>query len=111
MAEVRLDNKDGSLRPGMFAQASIKVPHPFGSVVIPGPALLTNAQNTQVLLVGKDNKIHDQSVTVGRDFGKVIEVTSGLKVGQMVISSPSDSLVEGESVKAAPPQPADKAGS
>ena len=28
----------------------------------------------------------------------------------MVISSPSDSLTEGETVKVAPPQPADKAG-
>lgn len=110
VAEVRLGNKDGSLRPGMFAQANIKVPHPFGSVVIPGPALLTNAQGTQVLLVDKNNKIHFQNVTVGRDFGKVIEVTSGVRAGQQLISSPSDSLTEGETVKLAPPQPADKAG-
>ena len=110
VAEVRLNNEDGTLRPGMFAQANIKVPHPFGSVVIPGPALLTNAQGTQVLLVGKDNKIHFQNITVGRDFGKVIEVTQGLSVGQRVISSPSDSLTEGETVKVGPPPPADKAG-
>lgn len=110
VAEVRLDNKDGALKPGMFAQATIRVPHPYGAVVIPGPALLTNAQNTQVLLVGKDNKVHFQSVTVGRDFGKVIEITSGLSVGEQVISSPSDSLTEGETVKIAPPQPAEKAG-
>ena len=111
VAEVRLNNEDGTLRPGMFAQATIRVPHPFGSVVIPGPALLTNAQGTQVLLVDKNNKVHFQNVNVGRDFGKVIEITSGLKAGQMVIASPSDSLTEGETVKAAPPQPADKAGS
>ncbi len=110
VAEVRLNNRDGALRPGMFAQATIKVPHPFGSVVIPGPALLTNAQGTQVLLVGKDNKVHFRSITVGRDFGKVIEVTSGLSVGDQVISSPSDSLTEGETVKLAPPPPPDKAG-
>ncbi len=110
VAEVRLTNKDGSLRPGMFAQAEIKVPHPFGSVVIPGPALLTNTQGTQVLLVDKNNKVHFQNVSVGRDFGKVIEVTSGVRAGQMVVASPSDSLTEGETVKVAPPQPADKSG-
>lgn len=109
VAKVRLNNKDGSLRPGMFAQAAIKVPHPFGSVVILGPAPLTSAQGTQVLLIGKNNKIHFQPVAVGRDSGKVVEVTSGLTADQRVISSPSDSLTEGESVKAAPPQPADKA--
>ncbi len=110
VAEVQLPNKDGSLRPGMFAQATIRVPHPGGAVVIPGPALVTNADNTQVVLVDKNSKVHFQPITVGRDFGKVIEVTQGLSVGQKVVSSPSDSLTEGESVKVAPPQPADKAG-
>ena len=111
VAEVHLPNKDGSLRPGMFAQATIKVPHPFGSAVIPGAALLTNAQGTQVLRVDKNNTLHFQNVTVGRDFGKVIEVTSGVRAGDLVVASPSDSLTEGETVKVAPPQPADKAGS
>ncbi len=110
VAEVQLSNKSGALRPGMFAQATIRVPHPGGAVLIPGPALLTNADNTQVLLVGRNNKLHFQNITVGRDFGKVLEVTQGLSVGQKVVASPSDSLTEGETVKVAPPQPADKAG-
>lgn len=110
VAEVQLANNSGSLRPGMFAQATIRVPHPASAVLIPGPALVTNANNTQVLLVGKNNKLHFQPITVGRDFGKVLEVTQGLNVGQKVVVSPSDALTEGESVKIAPPQPADKAG-
>jgi len=110
VAEVQLSNKSGALRPGMFAQATIRVPHPGGAVLIPGPALLTNANNTQVLLVGRNNKLHFQNITVGRDFGKVLEVTQGLNVGQKVVASPSDSLTEGETVKVAPPQPPDKSG-
>ncbi len=110
VAEVQLPNKDGSLRPGMFAQATIRVPHPGGAVVIPGPALVTNQNNTQVVLIGKDNKVHFQPITVGRDFGQVIEVTQGLSAGQKVVSSPSDSLTEGETVKVAPAQPQSKAG-
>ncbi len=110
VAEVRLSNKDGALRPGMFAQASIRVPHPAGAVLIPGPALVTNAQNTQALVVGSNHKVHFQSITVGRDFGKVIEVTSGLKAGQQVVTSPSDSLAEGMTVKLNPPPPPEKPG-
>jgi len=110
VTEVQLPNKSGALRPGMFAQATIRVPHPASAVLIPGPALVTNADNTQVLLVDKNNKLHFQNITVGRDFGKVLEVTQGLNVGQKVVVSPSDSLTEGEGVKVAPPQPADKAG-
>ncbi len=110
VAEVQLSNKSGALRPGMFAQATIRVPHPASAVLIPGPALVTNASNTQVLLVDKNNKLHFQNITVGRDFGKVLEVTQGLNVGQKVVVSPSDSLTEGETVKVAPPQPAGQAG-
>ena len=111
VAEVRLNNRDGALRPGMFAEATLRVPHPGSAVIIPGPALVTNAQNTQVLLVGANHKLHFQPVTVGRDFGKVLEITQGLRVGQQVVTSPSDSLQEGETVKVAPPQPQDKSGS
>ena len=110
VAEVRLNNQDGSLRPGMFAQATLHLPHPGGAVLIPGPALVTNSDNTQVLLVGSSNKLHFQPVTVGRDFGKVIEITQGLRVGQKVVTSPSDALTEGETVKLAPPQKAQKSG-
>lgn len=100
VTEVRLANADGALKPGMFAAVHLRVPHPGGAVTIPGTALVTNAQGTQVALVGADGKLHFQPVTVGRDFGQTIEVVQGLRAGQQVVSTPSDSLHEGQKVKA-----------
>lgn len=107
VSEVRLANPKGTLTPGMFAQVHLHVPHPPGAVIIPGGALVTNADGTQVILVDKNDKLHYQTITLGRDLGKTLEVTQGLSVGQQIVASPSDDLKEGQKVKAtqAPPSP------
>lgn len=108
VSEVRLANPRGILRPGMFAQVRLRVPHPTGALLVPDPALVTNAAGSQVIVVGQDNKIHFQTVTTGRDFGQVTEVLSGLQAGQQVVANPSDSLHEGETVKTQPAPPPPK---
>ena len=107
VTEIHLANPGGILRPGLFAQVKLRVPHPGGGLLVPDPALVTNASGSQVIVLSQDNKVHFQPVTTGRDFGQVIEVTSGLKAGQQIVANPSDSLHEGETVKPtqAPPPP------
>ena len=107
VTEVRLPNTNGVLKPGMFAQVHLRVPHPTGELIAPDSALITNAGGTQVLVVSPQNTLHFQPITVGRDFGKTIEVLSGLKAGQTIVANPNDALREGEKVHAiaAPPPP------
>jgi len=111
VAEVRLDNRDGALKPGMFAEVHLHVPHPGSAVLIPGSALLTDSAGARVVVINPDHTLHFQQITVGRDFGKTIEVTQGLRAGQQVAASPSDSLHEGQKVGVQPaPPPASKPG-
>jgi len=110
VSEVRLPNAGGGLKPGMFAQVHLRVPHASGDLVVPDAALITNAGGTQVLLVGKRNTLHFQPITVGRDFGTTIEVLSGLKAGQAIVANPSDTLHEGEKVHAIAAAPAPQGG-
>ncbi len=107
VTEVRLPNTGGLLKPGMFAQVHLRVSHPAGELTIPNSALLTNAGGTQALVVTPQNTLHFQPITVGRDFGKTIEVLSGLRADQKVVANPNDALHEGEKVHAiaAPPPP------
>ncbi len=107
VTEIQINNASGLLRPGMFAQVLLRVPHPGSAVLIPDPALVTNAGGTQVILVGPNRKLHFQPITVGRDFGQVIEVMSGLRSGQQIVANPSDNLHEGQTVQTTPaPKPA-----
>jgi len=66
--------------------------------LIPSDTLVVRSNGTLVALVGADNAVHFQSITVGRDLGDRIEVLSGLKVGQRVIVNPNDSVQEGVKV-------------
>ena len=40
-------------------------------------------------------------MTVGRDYGNRVEVTSGLAPDALVIDSPPDSLIDGQQVQVA----------
>jgi hypothetical protein len=49
-------------------------------------------------VLGPQNAVHFQRISVGRDFGDRIEVLSGLSEGQKVIVNPNDSVQEGVKV-------------
>ena len=46
-----------------------------------------------------DGVVHFRNVAIGEDLGSEIEITSGLKAGEMVISNLSDSVQEGAVVE------------
>lgn len=95
------DNPDGALKPGGYAQVGFAVPGRPGTVTIPSSALVFRAQGTQVALVGTDDHVRLQPVTLGRDLGGTIEVTAGLAAGQRIVDNPPDSLAQGEAVRIA----------
>jgi multidrug efflux pump subunit AcrA (membrane-fusion protein) len=55
--------------------------------------------NGQFVAVVKDDKVHYQKVTIGRDYGDEVEIREGLKGTEEVVISPSDDLLEGQKVK------------
>ena len=72
---------------------------------LPINTLLFRSDGLQVALVGKDNTATLTKITLGRDFGKEVEVVSGLSAGDTVIVNPPDSLGTGEKVRIAPEKP------
>jgi hypothetical protein len=62
--------------------------------VIPAPALVNNADGTQVAVV-RDGKVHFIKVVLGQDFGKEIEITEGLTGDEQIIATPGERIVEG----------------
>lgn len=69
------------------------------AVLIPGSALLTRKEGTQVVTVRKDGKLHFENVVVGRDFGNQVEIVSGLTAESSVVTNPTDAMQEGEAVQ------------
>jgi RND family efflux transporter MFP subunit len=98
--EVDVDNADHKLLPGAYVFVHFKIPQTQRMLSIPSNTLLFRSQGLQVGIV-RGGKVHLQSVTIGKDDGKVVEIASGLAPNDQVILDPSDSLSEGQAVQVA----------
>ena len=101
--ELQVDNSQGELFPGAYAQALFKLPGSTSTYRVPATALIFRSKGLQLATVGSDNKAHLHHIVQGRDFGTSIEVLSGITADDQVIINPPDSLVDGGDVKIAPP--------
>jgi RND family efflux transporter MFP subunit len=99
LVEVDVDNRNGELLPGAYAQVHLKVPSTVRTLVLPVSALIFRSQGLQVGTVQSDNRALLKSVTLGRDMGSTAEVVSGLSPDDVVITNPPDSLITGEEVR------------
>ena len=97
--ELDFENTDGALWSGMYGQATFNIHKDHPVLTVPTSALVFDANGTQVAVVGENNKVHFQPITVGRDMGTVIEVATGLTTGDRVVSNPGEKMIEGTEVQ------------
>jgi len=60
--------------------------------------LVIDQAGTHVVIVDAEKRIAFRPVKLGRDFGREVEVLEGMGPGDVLVASPSDLLVEGETV-------------
>jgi RND family efflux transporter MFP subunit len=99
-AEVDVHNPTGQLLSGSYAEVHFKVPGQVSTYILPVDTLLFRKEGLRVAIV-KEGKAELIPVTPGRDFGDSIEIISGLRGDEAVITSPPDSITDGEKVQIA----------
>ena len=99
LSEVDVENADGKLLPGGYAQVHFDIITDHPPLVIPGNTLIFRAQGPQVGVVDDSNTVHLQDIKIGRDLGTKLDVVDGLKESDSVIVNPSDSLADGQQVR------------
>ena len=97
VVEAEVDNQHGRLHPGSFAKADLQTSASKSIVTIPPSALVTFAGIQKIFFV-KDGKAIERNVEVGRKEADWVEITDGLKSGEMVVDSPGNTLVGGQPV-------------
>ena len=102
LVEVDVDNRNGELLPGAYAQVHLKVPTSVRTLELPVSALIFRSQGLQVGTVDKNSCAVLKSVSLGRDMGNTVEIVSGLSPDDVVITNPPDSLISGEEVRVVP---------
>ena len=103
LVEVDLDNAAGEILPGAFAEVHLQLASAAPTLLLPVSALMYRSEGVRVATVAPGNRAALVPVTLGRDFGSKIEVTSGLAPGTLVIDSPPDSLIDGQPIQIARP--------
>jgi len=101
MVEAQIDNADGALKPGDYAQVTFNLPPDAGTLSLPASALMFRHSGMAAAVVGADGKVELRQVTIARDLGTTVDISTGLKPGEAVIDNPPDSLVSGETVRVA----------
>lgn len=97
--EVQVDNRDGSLLPGMYAQVHFTLPQQHTSLIIPTSSLVIDHIGMHVATVDANQRVHFIPVTIGKDLGKEVEILAGLNGNESLVASPSDLLSEGQHVE------------
>jgi RND family efflux transporter MFP subunit len=101
LTEVQVDNRDGSLVPGMYGEVKFVITHGQPSLVIPTTALVIDKNGTHVVEVTPDDHVHFVPVDIGQDMGSQIQISQGLHSGESLVTNPSDLLSEGQKVSIA----------
>jgi RND family efflux transporter MFP subunit len=101
LMQILVDNANGELLPGAFANVSFDLPHNIVVLSVPASALMFDKSGLRVATVGPGNKVMLKTVTIMRDLGKIIELDSGLSPDDRVIESPPDGIANGDSVRIA----------
>ena len=58
------------------------------------------------IAVAENGHVDLRPVTIGRDYGRTVEIVSGLKATDALILNPADSIEQGEAVTIVTPAPA-----
>jgi RND family efflux transporter MFP subunit len=108
--ELDVDNKDGRLAPGMFADVSWPVKRDAPSIFVPPSAVGQSTEKTFVVRI-KDGTAEQVAVQRGATQGELQEVFGQLQEGDQVAKRASEDLRSGTKVtlRAAAPAPSGSA--
>jgi multidrug efflux pump subunit AcrA (membrane-fusion protein) len=98
LVETQTSNPDYKLLPGMYATVKLSVGYGEPPIRIPATALVIRADGPQVVAVTKDKKAHFQRVVIGRDYGKELDILTGIEAGSTLVINVTDALQDGASV-------------
>ena len=115
---VEAANPGQKLRPGSNVELEMIAVRVADAIVVPASALLKNGEGaTSVMVVGPDSRAHQQAVKVGVQQGNDVQIASGLKPGDNVITEGAFGLpdntrvqVESEPARASHEGPSAPAG-
>ena len=99
--ELQIDNAQGQLKPGDYAQVTFNLPRAVGGVSLPASALMFRKSGLSVATLGSDNRVVMKPVAIAVDHGQSVDIATGLQPNDRVVDNPPDSLANNDRVRVA----------
>jgi RND family efflux transporter MFP subunit len=104
--EIVVPNRDGVLLPGMYVQATLKIPNRQPLLLLNSNVLLNGAKGPQIAVVGADGVAHLRTIRIELDTGSEIGLASGITEQDQVMLNPPAGLEDSAVVEILPSEPA-----
>ncbi len=95
-----IDNRDGRLRPGLFARANLGIARREGVITVPEEAILQRLGGPVVFRVLDGNRVERIPVKIGVIRDGWVEIREGLGPRDRIVSRGHSDLIDGSSVVA-----------
>jgi HlyD family secretion protein len=99
LVQADVANPDHLLHPGLYAEVTFEIPRTHPGVVVPSDAVLFDSAGLHVDVIDADNRVHQQKITIYRDFGTSVELASGLSGGERIALQPPAGTADGQVVQ------------
>ncbi len=96
-AKARFANADGMLFPNQFVNTKLTLKN-ISSLVVPVTAIRTGGNGDFVYVINVDRTVTQRTVIRGMSTVEWVAISSGLKVGELVVTEGADRLKDGATV-------------
>jgi len=96
--EIDVENRDGTLKEGMYAEAKIILKQQSDALTIPIQSLERNSSGGTVLVVNAQNRVEERQVKLGAEASDRVEVLAGVAENDRVIMGNRSEFRPGEKV-------------
>jgi cobalt-zinc-cadmium efflux system membrane fusion protein len=89
LVRATIENKDGRLKPEMFANVTIYSPGDHPAIGVPKQALIYEGDQVRVWVAHEDKSIELRQIRTGLTNGDLVEVEGNLKPGEQIVTKGS----------------------
>ena len=109
---IQAPNKEGEMKAGASAAVSMMAKTVPDALIVPAQALVTDEEGKKsVMVIGNDGVAHKREVETGIQTADAVQIVTGVKPGEQVVSVGAYGLPDNTKVKVeAPPAPGKEGG-
>uniref|UniRef100_UPI004047E421 efflux RND transporter periplasmic adaptor subunit n=1 Tax=Orrella sp. TaxID=1921583 RepID=UPI004047E421 len=91
-------NADKRIVPGVYAKVLVYFGNKRDSAMVPSAVVLRDQQGDYLYVLGPENKVQRQNITIGQSYSHLVEVMKGLKADDQVVINGFVTLNVGQTV-------------